>query len=149
MSFSTTCIRKPVMTMVFSIVIVIFGLMGFRYLGVREYPNVDPAVITVRTDYTGTNADIIDSQITQPLEEDISGVPGIRTLTSVSREGRSEITIEFELGVDLETAANDVRDKVAGAVGSLPPDVDPPVVRKADADATPIVVVNVSSPMKR
>ena len=148
MSLAATCIQRPVLTIVLSVVIVVFGIIGYTFLGVREYPNVDPAVITVNTNYTGTNADIIDSQITQPLEEDISSVPGIRTISSVSREGRSQITIEFELGVDLETAANDVRDKVAGAVGSLPPDVDPPVVAKADADATPIVVLNVSSPSR-
>jgi multidrug efflux pump len=138
-------IERPVLTIVLSIVIVIFGVIGYTFLGVREYPNVDPAVITVTTNYTGTNADAIDTQITQPLEEDISSVPGIRTISSVSREGRSQITIEFELGVDLETAANDVRDKVAGGIGALPPDVDPPVVAKADADAVPIVVLNVSS----
>ena len=148
MSLAATCIKRPVLTIVFSIVIVVFGIIGYTFLGVREYPNVDPAVITVTTNYTGTNADVIDSQITQPLEEDISSVPGIRTISSVSREGRSQITIEFELGVDLETAANDVRDKVAGAVGTLPPDIDPPVVAKADADATPIVVLNVSSPSR-
>lgn len=148
MSLSAVSIQRPVLTIVFSIVIVIFGIIGFTYLGVREYPNVDPAVITVSTNYTGSNADVIDSQITQPLEEDISGVAGIRTISSVSREGRSQITIEFELGIDLETAANDIRDKVAGALGSLPPDVDPPVVVKADADATPIIVLNVSSPSR-
>ncbi|MCI0451523.1 MAG: efflux RND transporter permease subunit, partial [Candidatus Latescibacteria bacterium] len=148
MSLASTCIQRPVLTIVFAVVIVVFGIIGFTFLGVREYPNVDPAVITVNTNYTGTNADIIDSQITQPLEEDISSVPGIRTISSVSREGRSQITIEFELGVDLETAANDVRDRVAGALGSLPPDIDPPVVAKADADATPIVVLNVSSPSR-
>ncbi|HEU4365614.1 MAG TPA: efflux RND transporter permease subunit, partial [Candidatus Krumholzibacteria bacterium] len=148
MSLSAVCIQRPVLTIVFAITIVIFGIIGFTYLGVREYPNVDPAVITVRTSYTGTNADVIDSQITQPLEEDISSVPGIRFISSVSREGRSDITIEFDLGVDLETAANDVRDKVAGAVGSLPPDVDPPRVSKADADATPIVVANIASPSR-
>ncbi len=145
MSLSATSIQRPVLTLVFSIVIVIFGVIGFTFLGVREYPNVDPAVITVTTDYTGTNADIIDSQITQPLEEDLSSVPGIRAMSSESREGRSRITLEFELGVDLDTAANDVRDKVAGGVGSLPPDVDPPRVAKADADAFPIVVLNISS----
>ena len=145
MSLSAVSIQRPVLTIVLSVVILIFGAIGFTYLGVREYPNVDPAVITVSTNYTGSNADVIDSQITQPLEEDISSVAGIRTISSVSREGRSQITIEFELGVDLETAANDVRDKVAGAIGSLPTDVDPPVVAKADADATPIMVLNVSS----
>jgi multidrug efflux pump len=147
-SLSSTCIHRPVLTIVLSIAIVVFGAIGFTFLGVREYPNVDPAVITVTTTYAGTNADVIDSQITQRLEEDISGVPGIRVLSSVSREGRSQITIEFELSVDLETAANDVRDKVAGAVGNLPPDADPPVVTKADADATPIAVLNISSPSR-
>ena len=131
-----------------SITIVVFGIIGFTFLGVREYPNVDPAVITVTTNYAGTNADVIDSQITQRLEEAISGVPGIRVLNSVSRDGSGQITIEFELGADLETAANDVRDKVAGAVGNLPPDADPPVVAKADADATPIVILNISSPSR-
>ncbi len=128
-----------------AIAIVIFGVIGFTFLGVREYPNVDPAIISVNTNYAGANADVIESQITEPLEEDISSVPGIRTINSVSREGRSAITIEFELGVDLEAAANDVRDKVAGAVRALPSDADPPVVTKADADAFPIVVLNIGS----
>jgi multidrug efflux pump len=145
MSLSAICIQRPVLTVVMSITVVLFGVIGFTFLGVREYPNVDPAIITVNTTYAGANADVIESQITEPLEEDISGVPGIRTLSSVSREGRSQITVEFELGVDLETAANDVRDKVAGAVGSLPPDANPPVVSKADADASPIIVLNVTS----
>jgi len=145
MSLSATCIHRPVLTIVLSIVIVLFGIIGFTWLGVREYPNVDPAVITVNTSYTGASAEVIESQITTILEEDISAVPGIRTINSTSREGRSSITIEFELGVDLETAANDVRDKVAGAVGSLPPDADPPVVAKADADAFPIIIINISS----
>jgi multidrug efflux pump len=144
-SLSSTCIQRPILTIVISIAIIVFGIIGFTFLGVREYPNVDPAVITVNTNYAGTNADIIDSQITQRLEEAISGVAGIRTLTSVSRDGQSQITIEFALGEDLETAANDVRDKVSGALGTLPPDADPPVVSKADADANPIIVMNVSS----
>ena len=145
MSLASTCINRPVLTIVLSIVIVVFGVIGFSFIGVREYPNVDPAVITVNTNYPGTNADVIDSQITQRLEEAISGVPGIRTLNSVSRDGQSQITIEFDLSVDLETAANDVRDKVSGSLGTLPPDADPPVVAKADADANPIVVLNVTS----
>ncbi len=145
MSLSAICIRRPVMTIVLSSIVVLFGVIGFTYLGVREYPNVDPAIISVNTTYTGANADVIESQITERLEDAVSSVPGIRTISSVSREGRSSITIEFELEVDLETAANDVRDKVAGAVGNLPPDADPPVVSKADADASPIIVMNVSS----
>lgn len=145
MSLSAISIRRPVLTIVMSGAIVVFGIVGFTYLGVREYPNVDPAVISVNTSYTGASADVIESQITERLEEAISSVPGIRTVSSTSRDGRSSITIEFGLEVDLETAANDVRDKVAGAVGNLPPDADPPVVSKADADASPIIVMNVSS----
>jgi len=144
-SLSSTCIERPILTIVISIAIVVFGIIGFTFLGVREYPNVDPAVITVNTNYAGTNADVIDSQITQRLEEAISGVPGIRTLSSVSRDGQSQITVEFNLDVDLETAANDVRDKVAGALRLLPPDADPPVVAKADANSFPIIVLYISS----
>lgn len=131
--------------MVMSIAIIIFGIIGFRFLGVREYPNVDPPIITVVTNYTGANADVIESQITEPLEESLSGVAGIRTLTSVSREGRSTITAEFELEVNLEAAANDVRDKVSQAIRNLPPDVDAPIVSKADADAVPIIFLGVNS----
>ncbi|AHM60832.1 acriflavin resistance protein [Flammeovirgaceae bacterium 311] len=128
-----------------SIVIVIFGVIGFSYLGIREYPSVDPPVITVSTNYVGANADIIESQITEPLEESINGIAGIKSLTSVSRDGRSTVTVEFELGVDLEAAANDVRDKVSRAQGNLPPDTDPPIVSKADADSSPIVFLNLKS----
>jgi len=128
-----------------SIIIIILGIIGFTYLGVREYPNIDPAVISVNTSYVGANAAVIETQITQPLEDAISSVPGIRTINSTSRDGRSSISIEFELGIDLETAANDVRDKVSGAIRMLPPDVDPPVVSKADADAFPIIMMNISS----
>lgn len=145
MSLSAICIRRPVLTLVMSILVVLFGVIGFTYLGVREYPNVDPAIITVNTSYAGANAQVIESQITERLEEAVSSVPGIRTINSSSREGRSSITLEFELEVDLETAANDVRDKVAGAIGNLPPDANPPVVSKADADASPIIVMNLSS----
>jgi multidrug efflux pump len=144
-SLSALSIKRPVLTIVMSIVIVLFGVIGFTYLGVRELPSVDPAIISVSTSYPGANALVIESQITERLEEAISSVPGIRTINSTSSDGRSNISIEFELEVDLETAANDVRDKVAGAVRSLPPDVDPPVVSKADADAFPIIILNVSS----
>ncbi|MEK7484945.1 MAG: efflux RND transporter permease subunit, partial [Planctomycetota bacterium] len=148
MSFSAICIHRPVLTMVMSLMIILFGVIGFSYLGIREYPNVDPAIITVETNYSGANARIIESQITEKLEEAVSGVPGIRSINSVSREGRSSITIEFNLGANLETAANDVRDKVSGAVGNLPPEADPPIVTKADSDANPIVVMNISSPSR-
>ena len=145
MSLYTVSIRRPVLAIVLSLVITIFGLIAFRALGVREFPSVDPAVITVTTNYAGANADVIESQITQVLEEKINSVPGLRTLTSTSREGRSTITAEFELGIDLETAANDVRDKVSNAVGELPPDVDPPSVAKSDADSIPVVFATIKS----
>lgn len=128
-----------------SIVIVLFGVLGYNSLGVREYPSVDPPIITVQTNYPGANAEVIESQITEPLEEQLNGIAGIRTMTSVSREGRGTITVEFDLNMDLEAAANDVRDRVSRAVRLLPPDVDNPVVTKADADSSPIVFLNVQS----
>jgi multidrug efflux pump len=144
-SLSTISINRPVLAIVMSLVIILFGVIGFSFLGVREFPSVDPPVVTVSTTYIGANADVIESQITEPLEDAINGVPGIRTLTSVSREGRSNITVEFELGVNIEAAANDVRDKVSGALNRLPQDVDPPVVEKADADSSPIIFLTVRS----
>lgn len=144
-SLSTTSIQRPVLAVVMSLIIIIFGLIGFSYLGVREYPSVDPPVINVATNYTGANAEIIESQITEPLEESINGISGIKTLASSSRDGRSNITVEFDLGVDLETAANDVRDRVSRSLGLLPRDIDPPIVSKADADSNPIFFLNVKS----
>ncbi len=145
MSLYTISIRRPVLALVMSLVILLFGLISYTYLGVREYPNIDPPIITVNTTYVGANADIIESQITEPLEESINGIAGIKSLTSTSRDGRSSITVEFDLEIDLETAANDVRDRVARAMNNLPKDVDPPVVAKADADASPIVFLNLKS----
>ena len=128
-----------------SILIVLFGIIGFTYLGVREYPSVDPPIITVTTNYTGANADIIESQITEILEESINGIAGIRTLSSISSDGRSTITVEFNLDVDLEAAANDVRDRVSQAVRNLPNDADPPIVTKSDADSSPIISMTIQS----
>ncbi len=145
MSLSAVSIRRPVLATVMSIVIVLFGVLGYNSLGVREYPSVDPPIVTVQTNYTGANSEVIESQITEPLEEQLNGIAGIRTMTSVSREGRSTITVEFDLGVDLDVAANDVRDRVSRAIRRLPPDVDNPIVSKADADASPIVFLNVQS----
>ncbi len=133
---------------VFSLVILLFGGIGMTFLGVREFPSVDPPIISVSTSYPGANSDVIESQITEPLEQSINGIPGIRTLTSSSSQGRSRITVEFELSVDLETAANDVRDKVSQAQRYLPRDCDPPTVSKADADASPILMVAVKSPKR-
>ena len=144
-SLSTISINRPVLAIVMSLVIILFGYIGFSFLGVREFPSVDPPVVTVSTSYIGANADVIESQITEPLEDAVNGIAGIRTLTSTSREGRSSITVEFELGVSIEAAANDVRDKVSGALSRLPRDVDPPVVEKADADSSPIIFLSVAS----
>ncbi|MFP4060986.1 MAG: efflux RND transporter permease subunit [Bacteroidales bacterium] len=145
MTLSDLSIKRPVLATVFSIAIVIFGIVAFFSLGVREYPSVDPPVISVRTDYTGANAEIIETQITEPLEEEINQVAGIKMLSSISSNGRSSIRVEFELGMDIDDAANDVRDKVAQALRSLPPDADPPVVTKADADAQTILAITLSS----
>jgi multidrug efflux pump len=131
--------------MVISIVLVIFGFVGFRSLQVREYPSIDPPIVTVTSNYPGANSDVIETQITEPLEQNLNGIEGIRTLTSTSREGVSSITIEFNLERDLESAANDVRDRVSRALRSLPRDMDNPVVEKADADATPIILLTVYS----
>ncbi len=145
MNISELSIRRPVLATVLTLIIVIFGIIGYSYLGVREYPSVDNPIISVTCSYPGANADVIENQITEPLEQNINGFPGIRSLSSVSSQGQSRITVEFELSVDLETAANDVRDKVSRAQRWLPRDCDPPTVSKADADAMPILMVAVQS----
>lgn len=145
MSLSSTCIKRPVFATVMNIILILVGCIGLIYLGVRDYPSVDPPIISVSTSFPGANADVIETQITEPLESAINGIPGIRSLTSQSRDGRSNITVEFELEVDLETAANDVRDKVSGAMRRLPKDIDAPTVSKADADAQPIFGVSLRS----
>ncbi|HBC80139.1 MAG TPA: acriflavin resistance protein [Bacteroidales bacterium] len=145
MSLSSVSINRPVLATVFAIIILLFGIVGVTFLGIREFPSVDPAIITVSTSYPGANSDVIETQITEPLEQNINGIPGVRSLTSISRQGGSNITVEFELSVDLETAANDVRDKVSQAMRFLPRDCDPPTVAKADADANPILFLTVES----
>ena len=145
MNISELSIRRPVLATVLTIIILLFGFIGYNYLGVREYPSVDNPIISVSCSYPGANADVIENQITEPLEQNINGIPGIRSLSSVSQQGQSRITVEFELSVDLETAANDVRDKVSRAQRYLPRDCDPPTVSKADADAQPILMVALQS----
>ena len=145
MNISELSIRRPVLATVLTIIILLFGLIGYNTLGVREYPSVDNPIISVTCSYSGANADVIENQITEPLEQNINGIPGIRSLSSVSQQGQCRITVEFELSVDLETAANDVRDKVSRAQRYLPRDCDPPTVSKADADATPILMVAIQS----
>lgn len=145
MSLSSLSINRPVLSTVFSLIILLLGAIGITFLGVREFPSVDPPIISVSTSYPGANSDVIETQITEPLEQSINGIPGIRTLTSRSSQGSSRITVEFELSVDMETAANDVRDKVSQAQRLLPRDCDPPTVSKADADARPIMNIAINS----
>ncbi|MBP6970396.1 MAG: efflux RND transporter permease subunit [Bacteroidaceae bacterium] len=145
MNISEFSIKRPVLTTVTVLIIILFGVVGYTSLGVREYPSVDNPIISVMASYPGANAEVIENQITEPLEQQINGIPGIRSLSSVSQYGSSRITVEFELSVDLETAANDVRDKVSRAQRMLPRDCDPPTVSKADADATPILMVALNS----
>ncbi len=145
MNISELSIRRPVLATVLTLIILLFGAIGYMSLGVREYPSVDNPIISVSCSYPGANADVIENQITEPIEQEVNGIPGIRSLTSVSQQGSSRITVEFELSVDLETAANDVRDKVSKAQRKLPRDCDPPTVSKADADAMPILMVAIQS----
>ena len=146
MNLSTLSIKRPVLTIVMNLAIVLFGVIGYTYLGVREFPSIDPAKVSVRTNYSGANADIIESQITEPLEKAINSIDGIRNLTSSSVQGSSSISIEFNLDKNLEDAANDVRDKVSQATRSLPDDLDaPPTVSKSDADAQRILSMTVQS----
>ena len=146
MNISEISLRRPVLATVLNIVIVLFGIIGFTFLGVRDYPAIDPPMVSVRTSYPGANADIIESQITEPLEKAINGIAGIKNITSSSSQGTSSINVEFDLSINMEAAANDVRDKVSQAVRSLPQDLDaPPVVSKADASADNIIAMTVQS----
>ena len=146
MSLSTLSIKRPVLTIVMNLLLILFGFIGYTFLGVREFPSIDPAQINVRTTYAGANADIIESQITEPLEKAINAIDGIKNITSSSRQGSSNITIEFNLNKNLEEAANDVRDKVSQATRNLPQDIDaPPIVSKSDADSEPIITLTLES----
>ncbi len=146
MSLSTTSIKRPVLTIVLNLVLMLFGVIGYTFLGIREFPSIDPPIVSVRTNYAGANPDIIESQITEPLERAINQIDGIRNISSSSNQGSSRINVEFLLSKDLEEATNDVRDKVSQAMRSLPQDIDaPPVVSKADADSEPIIVMTVQS----
>jgi len=148
MNFSELSIKRPVLATVMVLIIIIFGIIGYTNLAVREYPSVDNPIITVHVSYPGANAEVIENQVTEPLEQNINGIPGIRSLVSRSSQGSSRITVEFELSVDMETAANDVRDKVSVAQRYLPRDADPPTVSKADADSDPIMQITIQSPTR-
>src|SRR6188474_3112181 len=136
MNISELSLRRPVLAIVMNIIIVVFGIIGFKFLGIRDYPAIDPPNVNVRTSYSGANADIIESQITEPLEKSINGIAGIKNISSSSSQGSSSINVEFDIETDLEAAANDVRDKVSQATRSLPNDLDgPPVISKEDASS--------------
>ncbi|MBO9616637.1 MAG: efflux RND transporter permease subunit [Dyadobacter sp.] len=146
MSISTLSIKRPVLAIVMNLLIILFGFLGYKFLGMREFPSIDPPVVSIRTSYTGANADIIESQITEPLEKQLNSIEGIKSISSTSSQGTSQITVEFDIGVDMERAANDVRDKVGSASRTLPLDIDgPPVVSKADANSEPIIVLTFTS----
>ncbi len=149
MNISELSLKRPILATVMNILIVLFGVVGYTFLSVREYPAIDPPIVNVRTSYAGANSDIVESQITEPLEKSINGIPGIRTITSSSSNGSSNITVEFNINEDLEAAANDVRDKVSQAARNLPQDIDaPPVVSKADANSDFILLMAVQSRTK-
>jgi multidrug efflux pump len=145
MTLSEISIKRPVLAIVLSLVIVLFGMVSVPRLGIREYPAVDPPIVTVVTTYRGAAASVVDNEITEPLEQAINGVAGVRVISSTSAEGRSNIRVEFNIDADLEAAANDVRDRVSQTVRLLPPDSDPPVVDKADADSEPIMFMMLQS----
>jgi multidrug efflux pump len=149
MSLASISIKRPVLAIVMSLTIILFGIISFQFLGVREYPAIDPPIISVRTSYVGANADVIESQITEPLEKAINGIAGVRNISSSSSQGSSNITVEFNLDANLEAAANDVRDKVSGATRQLPQDIDsPPVVTKSDANSDAIISLTIQSNTK-
>ncbi|MCX6297376.1 MAG: efflux RND transporter permease subunit [Bacteroidetes bacterium] len=149
MNISSISINRPVLAIVMSIIIVLFGAIGYNYLGVREYPSIDPPIITVKTNYAGANADVIESQITEPLEKVLNGIEGVRTISSSSNQGSSTITVEFNLDANIEAAANDVRDKVSQAVRQLPQDIDGlPTVTKSDANSDAILSMTIQSDSK-
>ena len=149
MNISEFSLKRPVFATVLNLMIILFGVVGYTFLAIRDYPAIDPAIINVSTSYTGANPDIMESQVTEPLEKQINGIPGIKTISSSSTLGNSNITVEFNLGVDLEAAASDVRDKVGQASRSLPQDIDaPPVVTKSDANSDFILILAVQSKTK-
>ncbi|MBA4762427.1 efflux RND transporter permease subunit [Sphingomonas sp.] len=146
MQLSDLSVRRPVFAAVLAILLAIIGVVGFLSLSVREYPDTDPPVVSVETAYTGAAASVIEARITQPIEEALSGIEGIETITSRSRDGVSDVSIEFRAGRDIDSAANDVRDRIGSVVEDLPEEVIAPEVRKVDADSSPILFLVISRP---
>ncbi len=146
MWLSDTSVKRPVFATVISLVLVAFGILSFNYLPLREYPDINPPLVSISTAYPGAAADIVETRITQMIEDQISGVEGIKSIRSSSSDGRSSINIEFDLGMDVDQVANDVRDRVARIVDRLPAEVDLPQVAKRDSDARPVMYISLSSP---
>ena len=146
MQLSDLSVRRPVFAAVLAILLTIIGVVGFLSLSVREYPDTDPPVVSVETAYTGAAASVIEARITQPIEEALSGIEGIQTITPRSRDGVSDVSIEFRPGRDIDSAANDVRDRIGSVVEDLPEEVIAPEVRKVDADSSPILFLVISRP---
>ena len=146
MKLSDLSVRRPVFAAVVAMLTAVIGIVGYFGLSVREYPDVDPPIVSIDTRYIGAAANVVETRVTQVLEEQLAGLEGLQTITSRSRDGQSEVTIEFVAGRDVDSAANDVRDRVGAAAGNLPAEVEPPVVRKVDADAAPIMFLVVSKP---
>ena len=145
MTLSEICIRRPVFATVISLVLMLLGAVSFERLAVREYPKIDLPVVNVETKYLGASAEIIESQVTKPLEDSIAGIEGVDVLTSISRPEQSQITVRFRLERDADSAAADVRDRVARVRQRLPQDADEPVIAKVEADSTPIIWLAFSS----
>lgn len=145
MTLPELCIKRPVFASVLSLMILLIGLISYTRLGVREYPNIDEPVVTVTTGYPGASAEIMESQVTQPLEEALAGIEGIELISSISREENSQITVRFKVSRNVDTAANDVRDRVGRTRKQLPDDVDEPVIAKVEADAQPIIYLAFAS----
>ena len=145
MKLSDTAIRRPVLATMLSVALVLFGVLGYRELSVREFPDVDPPIVSVQTTLRGANPRVMESAVTDVLEEELSSVEGLRTMTSSSAEQNSNITLEFQLDRDVEAAAQDVRDKVSRVRGRLPEEIEEPVVSKQDADARPVMFISLTS----
>ena len=145
MILSDISIKRPVFASVISLLLIVFGLVSFSRLPLREYPDIDPPVVTIDTVYPGASAYVVESQITQLVEERIAGVEGIRFIDSSSQDGRSRVTIEFSTSRDIDAAANDLRDRVSGIVDDLPDEADPPEIQKEDSNDDVIMWLNLTS----
>ncbi len=145
MILSDISVTRPVFASVLSLLLIAFGIVSFTQLPLREYPDIDPPVVSVDTSYTGASANVVETRITEVIEDRISGVEGIKFISSTSSDGRSRINIEFDVGRDIEAAANDVRDRVSGIADNLPEEADPPDIQKADSSDDVILWLNLTS----